>query len=114
MTAREIRGHLLINGYRVSDVARELKVGASAVSQSISGGPCFSWRIREFIAEKIGKPVEAIWAAIRFTSNRIEGTGFPRIARGRRNTNSTTPRHKPYIVSIPKGITATSKASSTP
>ncbi len=61
MTPQEIKGHLLIKGYRVTDVAAELKVSVGAVSQAINDNPCFSWRIRKWIAEKIGKPVEAIW-----------------------------------------------------
>ncbi|WP_018704092.1 helix-turn-helix domain-containing protein [Anaeromusa acidaminophila] len=60
MTPNQIRAAMLLKNVRPADIARRLNVTRGAVSNVISG-LIVSQRIREAVAEAIGKEVDAIW-----------------------------------------------------
>jgi len=55
-----IRGHIYTAGLTPEALAKKLGVSESAISQTIHG-LLKSPRIRQAIADAIGKPVEEIW-----------------------------------------------------
>lgn len=60
MTPNQIRAEMMLKNIRPVDIARRLNVTRSAVTNVIKGVKT-SQRIREAIAEAIGKDVEALW-----------------------------------------------------
>lgn len=60
MTPNQIRAEMMLKNIRPVDIARRLNVTRSAVTNVIKGVKT-SQRIREAIAEAIGKDVEAVW-----------------------------------------------------
>ena len=60
MTPNQIRAAMILKNVRPADIARRLNVTRGAVSNVISG-LIVSQRIREAVAEAIGKEVDAIW-----------------------------------------------------
>lgn len=60
MTPNQIRAAMILKNVRPADIARRLNVTRGAVSNVISGLKT-SQRIREAVAEAVGKEVDAIW-----------------------------------------------------
>lgn len=63
MTPNEIKAELVLHGVKMVDIAKKAGVTSGAVHQTINrnGGNYKGYRIRKYIAEAIGKPVEMIW-----------------------------------------------------
>ncbi|MGE5606547.1 MAG: transcriptional regulator [Bacteroidota bacterium] len=60
MTSREIRAHLILNGVKCVDLARQLGVHQTAVTLIITRREN-SRRIQEAVAKAINKPFEEVW-----------------------------------------------------
>jgi lambda repressor-like predicted transcriptional regulator len=60
MTPREIRAHLILNGVKVTEIAKQLGVNQSAVSLIITQRQN-SQRIQEAVAKAINLPFEKVW-----------------------------------------------------
>lgn len=64
MTAREIRATLVLRGITIKDIADQAGVTGSAVTQTINQYPYNrfkGYRIRQYIAQALGKSIEDIW-----------------------------------------------------
>jgi lambda repressor-like predicted transcriptional regulator len=60
MSPNEIKSSLVLSGCTQVSIARALNVSPASVNDVITG-KTVSARIREAIAEAIGRPVEEIW-----------------------------------------------------
>jgi predicted transcriptional regulator len=60
MQANEIRAELLRRNIKVSDIAAHLRIAQPSVSQVIHSKKKTKY-IREYIAQKVGKPVSCLW-----------------------------------------------------
>lgn len=62
MMPNEIRAEMVLRGVKMIDIARRAKVTSGAVHQTINcTGYYKGYRIRPYIADAIGKPVDEIW-----------------------------------------------------
>lgn len=60
MTSREIRAHMILNGVKCIDIAKELGVHQTAITLIITQREN-SRRIQEAIAKAINMPFEKVW-----------------------------------------------------
>ncbi|TWH45929.1 helix-turn-helix domain-containing protein [Sporomusa sp. KB1] len=60
MSPCEIKAMLVYNGVKITEIASCLGVSQAAVSRTIQGHTV-SAKIRQAIAEKIGRQVEEVW-----------------------------------------------------
>lgn len=64
MAPNEIKAELVLRGIKMADIAKKAGVTDGAVHQTIKNQKdrrYKGYRIRNYIAEAIGKPVEEIW-----------------------------------------------------
>lgn len=69
MKPNEIRAEMVLRGVKIVDIAKKAKVTPGAVHQAINcTGNFKGYRIRPYIADAIGKPVDEIWPDKRITA----------------------------------------------
>ena len=72
MHPEEIKAAIRMRGYTAASIADQLEVTRSAVSATMNGAP--SERIRNRIAEILGKSVESLWPTKKATGLRRQKT----------------------------------------